>query len=481
MGQPVTPTRSNRPQNVLERLLQIAAAAADAPQGLIVCSEPRKLLASIGVAGEAEATAMADLALAQTEPSVLPGLTEGELRGVRFLAAAPMRRDGRRIGAVAVARPAAGEADPALRGILAEIAELATEEFARQEELQDVERDRETLLAELDHRVKNVLAAVQSLATQSARRAVSLEGFLRTFSGRLKAMASAQELLTATRWRGAELHHLAAAELGGLAPGQTRWEGPEVFLNPRAATAMSLALHELAINAAKYGALSTDKGKVEVRWRRTADGGFELDWIEEGGPPVSAPTREGFGSLLIREVSCRELGGECTLEFPRVGVRAHLSGTAQAVAEGQPPELPRQEAPPAAAAGQSIGPSPKAEGDVRGLKVLIVEDAVLLAWELEVGLTEAGAKVVGSAAEVDEAMGMADQPLDCAVLDANLNGESVRPVAEALAARGVPFIFATGYGENRGAPEGFDVPIIRKPYDITQIVSALVEITGRGG
>ncbi|HRD29846.1 MAG TPA: HWE histidine kinase domain-containing protein, partial [Caulobacter sp.] len=104
------------------------------------------------------------------------------------------------------------------------------------------EEHRETLLAELDHRVKNVLAAVQSLAAQSARRTTSMEGFLSAFAGRLKAMASAHELLTATRWRGASLAHIAAAELGGLAPGQARWEGPDLVLTPRAANAVSLAL-----------------------------------------------------------------------------------------------------------------------------------------------------------------------------------------------------------------------------------------------
>src|SRR3990167_7514850 len=96
------------------------------------------------------------------------------------------------------------------------------------------EEHRETLLAELDHRVKNVLAAVQSLAAQSARRTTSTEGFLSAFAGRLKAMASAHELLTATRWRGADLAHIAAAEMGGLAPGQARWEGPDLVLTPRA-------------------------------------------------------------------------------------------------------------------------------------------------------------------------------------------------------------------------------------------------------
>ena len=96
--------------------------------------------------------------------------------------------------------------------------------------------------------MKNVLATVQALAIQTARRTTSLEAFLQNFSGRLKAMGSANELLTAARWRGAAIDHLAAAELGALAPGQTGWEGPELFLTPRAANALALSLHELAAN-----------------------------------------------------------------------------------------------------------------------------------------------------------------------------------------------------------------------------------------
>ena len=109
---------------------------------------------------------------------------------------------------------------------------------------------------------------------------------------------------------------------------------------------------------------------------------------------------------------------------------------------------------------------------------MIVEDAVLLAMELEAGLIEAGALVVGSAAELGEAMAMLDRPIDAAVLDANLNGESVAPLALALQNRGTPFVFATGYGE-RGAPEGFDAPVVRKPYNVQQIVRALAEAVGR--
>jgi DNA-binding response OmpR family regulator len=111
--------------------------------------------------------------------------------------------------------------------------------------------------------------------------------------------------------------------------------------------------------------------------------------------------------------------------------------------------------------------------------VLIVEDAVLLALELETGLSEAGASVVGPAYELQEALNLLGQPIDAAVLDANLNGLSVTPVAEALAARGVPFVFATGYGDT-GAPMGFDAPVIRKPYDVTQVAAAVSGLLAAG-
>jgi DNA-binding response OmpR family regulator len=117
---------------------------------------------------------------------------------------------------------------------------------------------------------------------------------------------------------------------------------------------------------------------------------------------------------------------------------------------------------------------------IDGLRLLIVEDALLLTLELESGLQEAGAQIMGSAADLDEAMRMVDLPIDAAVLDANLNGVSVLPVAEALAARGVPFVFATGYGDSKMAPQGFGAPIIRKPYDVTQVAAALAEITRKG-
>ena len=344
------------------------------------------------------------------------------------------------------------------------------------------EEQRETLVAELDHRVKNVLAAVQSMAAQSARKASSLESFLNTFAGRLKSMASAHQLLTATRWRGAGMQNIAAAELGGLAPGQTRWQGPDTLLTPRATNAMSLALHELATNAVKFGALSTDMGRVDVSWRAGANGGLELQWLESRGPAVPQPARRGFGSTLLDKVTGRELGGAARVVYRREGVRALLTVGPSALAETggaqDEPTAPDAAAPTVTGASAGETFAEQAAG-VRGLKVLIVEDALLLALELEAGLTEAGAEVLGSAADVDEAMRMINLPIDAAVLDANLNGASVAPVAEALAGRGVPFVFATGYGDDKTMPTGFDAPVIRKPYDVTQVAAALAGVTGR--
>jgi PAS domain S-box-containing protein len=335
------------------------------------------------------------------------------------------------------------------------------------------EERRQALMAEIDHRVKNVLAGVQALAYQTAKRTTSLDVFLQNFTGRLKSLGAANELLTAARWRGAAIEHLAAAELGALAPAQTSWDGPELFLTPRAANALSLALHELATNAVKFGALAVESGHVEVSWRRMPDGGFELLWTESGGRTVAPPSRRGFGATLLEQVTGRELNGEAQIEYRPSGVRARLRAGAAAVAP-RPEEVPQ--ARPTRPV-ETIVP-PRQQRSLKGSRVLIVEDAVLLALELETGLAEAGAEVVGPAYELEEAMALLERPIDAAVLDANLNGRSVTPVAEALARRKVPFVFATGYGDTGGAPGGFDAPVIRKPYDVSQVAVAVAELLG---
>ena len=339
------------------------------------------------------------------------------------------------------------------------------------------ETQRENLVVELDHRIKNLLAVVQSVAAQSARKSASLDVFLKTFAARLKSMSSAHDLLSAARWRGATLARIAAAELGGLSPTQTRWDGPEMFLTPRAAAALSLALHELAVNAMRYGSLSTENGKVEVVWRRTPEGGFALEWLETGGPPANAPTTKGFGATLIEDVAGRELGGSAHINYKPSGVTAMIQGAAEALADAQLIEeaqvVPERIVETVVAADETVRP-----GAIAGLKVLIVEDSLLLALELEAGLEDAGVEVVGCAAELSEALSMVEMDFDVAVLDADLNGQSVAPVAEILRSIGRPFVFATGYAD-KAAPMGFDAPIVRKPYNVHQIARAVAGVTGR--
>jgi PAS domain S-box-containing protein len=176
------------------------------------------------------------------------------------------------------------------------------------------------LVHELNHRVKNTLAIVHAIAIQTLRGA---EPDLRLgFEGRLGALGAAHDVLTQEYWAGADLHDIVAGVLapyGGLDHDRFRISGSPVRLLPQAAVALSMALHELATNALKYGALSQDDGTVDVHWK-IGEERFCLVWAEHGGPPVTPPTRRGFGSRLIERSLARDLGGSTRLSFAPDGV-----------------------------------------------------------------------------------------------------------------------------------------------------------------
>jgi two-component sensor histidine kinase len=187
------------------------------------------------------------------------------------------------------------------------------------------------VMAELDHRLKNILANIQALLRHSRRRAagtaIDADAFVRNFEARLHAMAAAHDLLHASRWEGARLRPLIAEELGphadGLGCGRIATRGRDLVLRPRAAMSLSLALHELATNAAKHGALSVPDGNVALRWRRT-QAGLVLQWEEHGGPPAAPPTRRGFGLTVIERSLAYELGGSGQLDFTPLGLRCTI-------------------------------------------------------------------------------------------------------------------------------------------------------------
>ena len=193
------------------------------------------------------------------------------------------------------------------------------------------EEQKKLLLDELNHRVKNTLATVQALAAHTARNATSAVDFRGGFEPRVLALSAAHDLLTKNDWRGANLADIVSGELSAHeVPGAVRCDGPDIILPPRISLSLSMALHELSTNALKYGALSVAGGTIEVRWQvlRTPLSPYptaiELSWKESGGPRVTAPTDEGFGSRLLR-VTAAELRGGLDVKWEPSGLNWHLS------------------------------------------------------------------------------------------------------------------------------------------------------------
>lgn len=186
------------------------------------------------------------------------------------------------------------------------------------------EEQQKLLLDELNHRVKNTLATVQSIAAQTLRTNPDPRSFRDAFEARLMALSATHNLLTASNWRGASLRDVLSVEFQPFGAERYVFEGPDVDLSSTEALTLGLLFHELATNAAKYGALSSPQGCVEVLWqvqRGDAAPMLALDWREKGGPAVTAPTRRGFGSRLIERSLKGELGGEAILEFRADGLR----------------------------------------------------------------------------------------------------------------------------------------------------------------
>jgi two-component sensor histidine kinase len=186
-----------------------------------------------------------------------------------------------------------------------------------------------TLHAELDHRVKNVLATVSTVAARTLDASNSMNHFVVSLDGRIRSMARTHELLSATQWQGISVLELARRELGPYATrGNTDINGPNVILKAEAGQAMGMVLHELATNAAKYGALSTQNGRVSIRWRQRQNGhprpSLLLDWQEVGGPSVVTPKNPGFGTTTIRDLIPYEFGATVDLEFAAAGVHCRL-------------------------------------------------------------------------------------------------------------------------------------------------------------
>jgi two-component sensor histidine kinase len=175
------------------------------------------------------------------------------------------------------------------------------------------------LLNELNHRVKNTLATIQALAAQTFRNARDLPSAREALEHRIHSMAQAHDLLTMQAGKGANLNDVVMRALDVFTPSQVSMTGAAIDVSPKHVLALSLALHELATNAVKYGALSWPEGRVSVQWG-VQEGLLHLHWEESGGPPVGAPTKKGFGSRLLEDLLARDLDGHTTLSYDAAGL-----------------------------------------------------------------------------------------------------------------------------------------------------------------
>ncbi|WP_159999909.1 HWE histidine kinase domain-containing protein [Roseomonas sp. 18066] len=332
------------------------------------------------------------------------------------------------------------------------------------------------LMREVDHRAKNALAVALSLV-RLAPRDVPPANFAASAEGRIAAMARAHSLLARESWDGASLRAVAESELAAHA-GRVVLEGPAIRLAATAVQPLAMLLHELATNAVKHGALSTADGHVVLEWERPeGDASLRLVWSERGGPPLLVPpVQQHFGGRLIRQLAERQLGGGLHVEWRTAGLRLTLRLPArhtlplmghqpEGAAEGVAPPEPQG----SAMTSLSVGPAPR---------VLLVEDEALLAMEAAHLLRELGCIVVGPARSPAEAMPLVSAQLSAAVLDVKLGGTEIFPIAERLAAFGVPYVFITGYETHDGLA-GQAAAVLRKPYRRSELAAAVAVVLER--
>ncbi|MBB6125201.1 HWE histidine kinase domain-containing protein [Sphingobium subterraneum] len=362
-----------------------------------------------------------------------------------------------------------------LRATLIEVVLRLADEAAA--ERHQANARQELLIAELNHRVRNILGVIRGLIRQSKPDEDVVNDFVKVVDGRIHALARAHNQITDDHWGPAPLEALIEAEAAAFAAQKQNAivsQGPRVLLNPQAYSTMALVIHELVTNSAKYGSLSGD-GEISLTWKLDGDKDLIITWLETGGPRVEKPTRKGFGTTIIERSVPYDLGGVATIDYRPSGVHARFC-------------IPRRHVTlPAAgrAARNRLAPHQHAQDvPVRpemlaGLSVMLVEDSLIIALDAEDILQRFGASI-STASTVDAAHDLLDQITpDFAILDINLGDQTSFGIADRLLDMGVPFFFASGYGEQAKLPmEHRARPVVQKPYTSGNIMRSAEDLLG---
>ncbi|PVM82951.1 HWE histidine kinase domain-containing protein [Caulobacter endophyticus] len=330
------------------------------------------------------------------------------------------------------------------------------------------------LLAEVQHRVRNTLAMIRTISDRTLRGSASLEEFAAAWRGRLAILARVQALLTRSANTGIDLASIVREELAAQASDESLYqvEGPDLTLPPKAAEVVTLAVHELATNALKHGALSVPDGRIEVSWSvETREGRRWLSflWREQATSTKTGdePERRGFGRELIERRVPYDLQGESELLIGQDGAACRLAfplmHRASVLETGVPDrgtvfDEALDEAPP----------------DLSGQRILLLEDDFLLASEAAQALQDAGAQVLGPFSAEEAALAAIDEEMPTsAVLDVNLGRGPSLKVARALKTARVPFVFLTGYDDIAFPPDLLEVKRLKKPAAMDKVIQAV--------
>ena len=331
----------------------------------------------------------------------------------------------------------------------------------------------ELLIAELNHRVRNVLGLVRAVILRSRAGASSIDDFAATIGSRIQSLARAHDQITDASFASQSLAELIRTEAEAYVAdkaSRVHMSGPPIMVNARAFSTLALVIHEMVTNSAKYGALSDSRGEIRIAWHVDENDWCVIDWKEIGGPPVQAPSRRGFGSSIIERSIPHELGGQATLDWRIEGLEARfiLPPTIYTLGEREgesgPPrerERPRHD---------------KALSALGGMSALLVEDNMIMALDAEQILLENGLANVHTAMSLSDAHRLVEhETIDVAMLDINLGRETSLSLVEPLNARNIPYVFVTGYGEDLELPPMVrqGTQTIKKPYTAKDMLAAL--------
>ncbi len=330
------------------------------------------------------------------------------------------------------------------------------------------ENELQLLLREVNHRAKNMLAVVQAISRQTA--AATRDEFIERFGERVQALVVSQDLLVKNEWKGVDLNELIRSQLAHFKDAiGTRIElrGAPLFISASAAQTIGMAIHELATNAGKYGALSNHGGRVEVDWSlENSEKGSKtlvMSWVEVGGEAVTAPTEQGFGTTVIVPMARMSLDAEVDLDYAKTGLIWRLRCPAENVLEGN-------RSPATAKTLRSV------ERSNSGARpsILVVEDEVLIALDIGQILAEAGFDIVGPASSAAQALDLIRRGgCEAAVLDVNLGCETSECVALELQERGKPFVALSGYSREQHPAAFIGAPALTKPLRPELLVTEL--------